>query len=77
MELIQQVLLSDQGHDLDYHHMRLYFMDAAVWASNHCSSFISFDIIDVADLSPICDQIAEYNFTDERDATLFSLRWSK
>ena len=72
-----QVLLSDQGHDLDYHHMRLYFMDAADWASKNCPSFISFDIVDVADLSPIVDQIAEYKFTEERDAMLFSLRWSR
>lgn len=71
------VLLSDQGHDLDYHHMRLYFMEAAAWASGHCPSFTDFDIIDVADLSPIVDQIAEYKFTEERDATLFSLRWSR
>jgi hypothetical protein len=77
MELIHQVLLSDQGHDLDYHHMRLYFMEAAAWAARHCASYINYEIVDVADLSPIVDQIAEYKFTDERDATLFSLKWSK
>jgi hypothetical protein len=71
------VLLSDSGYDLDYNHMRLHFMDVAVWATRHCPSFTNFEIVDTADVSATCDQMAEYNFTDERDAVLFSLRWSK
>ena len=71
------VLLSDIDYNLNYAEMRLHFMEAAAWASRHCPSFTDFDIVDVADISPIADQIAEYKFTEECDATLFSLRWSR
>jgi len=55
--------------------MRLYFIDAAIWATKHCPSYKRFDIQDVADHSIVCDQIAEYEFTDERDVIWFKLRW--
>lgn len=70
-----KVYLTDQYHDLDYNRMRLYFIDAAIWATKHCPSYVRFDIQEVSDFSPIWDQIAEYEFTDERDVTWFKLRW--
>jgi hypothetical protein len=69
--------LTDQGHELDYNRMRLYFIDAAVWATRHCSSFVNFEIVDVADVSAFFDQIAEYKFLDQRDAIMFSLKFSR
>jgi hypothetical protein len=72
-----KVLLSDQGHDLDYNRMRLYFIDAATWATRNCTSFKHFEIVDVVDVSPVCDQMAEYEFLDQGDATMFSLKFSR
>ncbi len=70
-----RVYLSDEGRDLDYNRMRLYFIDAAIWATKHCASYRKFDIQDVADHSDTCDQIAEYQFEDERDVLAFKLKW--
>jgi hypothetical protein len=71
-----KVYLTDEHHpDLDYNRMRLYFIDAAIWATKNCPSYKRFDIQEVADHSPTCDQIAEYEFTDEQDVTWFKLRW--
>lgn len=55
--------------------MRLYFIDAAIWATRFCPSYKRFDIQDVADQSLECDQIAEYEFSDEKDALLFKIKW--
>jgi 6-phosphogluconolactonase/glucosamine-6-phosphate isomerase/deaminase len=74
-ETIKVYLTDEHHHDLDYNRMRLYFIDAAIWATKHCPSYKRFDIQDVADHSIVCDQIAEYEFTDERDVIWFKLRW--
>lgn len=55
--------------------MRLYFIDAAIWATKYCNSFKHFDILEVSDVSTAYDQICEYEFTDERDVFMFKLRW--
>lgn len=70
-----KVYLTDERHNFDYNRSRLYFIDAAVWAVKNCPSYIRYDIQDVADHSLTCDQIAEYQFTDERDVMWFKLRW--
>lgn len=76
MDMIR-VYLTDENHsDLSYEGMRLYLIDAAIWATKHCASYVKFDIQDVSDVSLIWDQVAEYVFTDQRDVTLFKLRWS-
>lgn len=67
--------LTDEGRDLDYNRMRLYFIDAALWAVKHCPSYRSFDIVDVSDVSPVYDQIAEYEFGNEQDVMCFQLKW--
>lgn len=71
-----KVYLTDEKHSFDYNHSRLYFIDAAIWATRNCASYVRYDIQDVSDFSPTYDQIAEYEFTDERDVTWFKLRWS-
>ena len=75
MDTIRVYLTDEHRSDLDYNRMRLYFIDAAIWATKNCPSFKHFDIQDVADHSLTCDQICEYIFTDERDVTWFTLRW--
>lgn len=70
-----KVYLTDQNHNLDYNRMRLYFIDAAIWATKNCPSFKHFDIVEVSDVSAAYDQICEYEFTDERDIIWFKLRW--
>lgn len=70
-----KVYLTDANHNLDYNNMRLYFIDAAIWATKYCNSFKHFDILEVSDVSTAYDQICEYEFTDERDVFMFKLRW--
>lgn len=53
--------------DLLYGDAQLKFFKAAKWASEHCNSYYGLDIFDV---------VAEYRFYDEKDATLFALRWA-
>lgn len=71
------VILTDQQHvDLGYDRIRLHFIDAAIWATQHCVSFLHFDILDVSDCSFLCDLMAEYKFQDAQDASWFRLRWT-
>ena len=72
-----KVLINDSNFNLDYARMRIYFMEAADWARQSCPSFIDYDVIDTSDVSPIFDQIAEYKFTDEKEAFLFELKWRR
>ncbi len=51
------------------------FVDMQYWAYKHCKSFVAMNIQDVSDVSMRYDYVAEFSFTDDRDATLFSLRW--
>jgi hypothetical protein len=69
-----KVLLNDEKFG-NYDRARLHYIDASIWALKHCKSFQGYEIVDVADVSMIWDQVAEYRFTDERDVTLFKLTW--
>jgi hypothetical protein len=69
-----EVYLTDERFG-NYDQARLHFIDASIWALNHCRSFAGFDIQDVSDVSLMWDQVAEYRFTDERDVTFFKLIW--
>lgn len=72
-----RVYLTDEHHpNFSYDRMRLHFIDAAIWATRFCSSYKRFHIQDVADNNYFYDQIAEYEFTDERDALMFRLKWA-
>lgn len=73
---IHRVYLSDEHlQHLDYNRVRLYFIDAAIWATKNCTSFKHYEIQEVNDVSTVYDQVAEYEFGSERDAMWFKLRW--
>jgi hypothetical protein len=52
------------------------FSEMKQWAEEHCKSFSTMNIVDVSDVSLYYDYVAEFTFTDERDETLFTMRWS-
>lgn len=60
---------------IEWEEPRDYFLEMQYWAQNNCKSFVYMNIIDTSDVSSH-DYVGEFKFTDERDATLFSLRWS-
>lgn len=45
------------------------------WARANCKSFFWYDVTDVSDTSYTTDEIHVYFFIDEKDVTLFQLRW--
>lgn len=45
------------------------------WARANCKTFFWYDVTDVSDASYNMDEIHCYYFIDERDVTLFTLRW--
>jgi hypothetical protein len=67
------VLLDDAGKDYNLAHE--VFVRASEWAEEFCPSYAGSDEVDVSDFSGAHDTLAEYYFGDERDATLFRLRW--
>lgn len=68
-----KVYLDDRN--MNYVAAQQRFYKAAGWAREHCKSYTGIDIIDVSDFSTIYDTVAEYRFSDDKDATMFSLRW--
>lgn len=52
-----------------------YFKLAGVWAQANCQSFVDHETFDVSDVSLTHDVLAQYQFKDEKDATMFLLRW--
>lgn len=68
------VNLTDEGL-YDYNVASDHFKSAADWAAANCKSFDGWQVVDVSDVSYAWDLIAEYNFTDEKDATMFMLKW--
>lgn len=52
------------------------FFKRRQWACVNCKSFYEMKISDVSDVSMLYDYVAEFSFTEERDATLFTMRWS-
>lgn len=70
---IFEVYLTDA--ELDSDQSELLFLSAGYWAKEHCASFDSYHVMDVSDVSYRYDAVAEYLFTDEKDVTLFTLKW--
>lgn len=68
-----EVWLDDTGRNWD--EAESYFLQAAHWAREYCASFIGYDTQDVSDVSYRYDQLALYQFNDEKDALMFKLRW--
>ena len=68
-----QVLIGDK---IEWSESRDEFLEIQSWAKRNCKSFRSMRVMDVSDVSARYDFVAEFQFTEERDATLFTLRWS-
>ena len=67
------VYLNDSG--IPYEQAQTYFDEAADWAKKQCSSFISYHIQDVSDVSLVYDHVTAYHFKDPKDAAWFQLKW--
>jgi hypothetical protein len=48
---------------------------AEEWAKRFCKSFISCEIFDISDFSLYYDDVAEYTFSESKDAMFFILKW--
>lgn len=68
------IMLNDEK--MTYDESYLYFESAGVWAQENCQSFVDHEIVDVSDFSLTHDVLAQYQFKEEKDATMFLLRWS-
>ena len=75
MAQIVTVYLDDRN--LAYEAAYERFIDAALWAEDHCDSFVTYSIQDVSDHTLLFDQVAEYSFREDRDAVAFSLKWKQ
>jgi hypothetical protein len=75
MAQVVTVYLDDRNQDYDRAYDR--FIDAGLWAQDHCASFVTYTITDVSDHTLLFDQVAEYAFRDERDAVAFALKWKQ
>lgn len=58
-----------------YEYNETYFHALDSWAQEYCDSYLGFTVVDVQDVSYEWDEIAEYQFRDERDALVFTLKW--
>lgn len=67
------VYLNDSN--IPYNKAEDHFAEAAAWASRQCHSFIDYHVQDVSDVSLVFDHVAEYRFTDSKDALMFQLKW--
>jgi len=68
------ILITDENSD-GHEFNGCYFSEIGDWAKTHCVSYRSYQVVDVSDTSTRWDEIAEYYFLDDKDATLFTLRW--
>lgn len=71
--VLKVVYLNDSN--IEYHKAEQYFAEAAAWASRQCSSYVDYHVQDVSDVSYVYDHVAQYGFTDPKDALLFELKW--
>ena len=64
------------GDRIEWSDSRDEFLEIQQWAQDHCKSFVEMNLTDVSDLSMYHDIVGEFTFTDERDVTMFKIRWS-
>jgi hypothetical protein len=64
------------GDRLEWKDAQDEFNDIQYWTYKHCKSFVEMKIRDVSDVSILYDYVAEFSFTEERDATLFRLKYA-
>ena len=62
--------------NISYDAAKQRFLDADQWAQSSCSTYKGYRVVDVSDVSCYFDEVAEYCFDSDQDATLFVLRWS-
>ena len=70
---LASVYLTDRN--MDYDQAAEYFLEAGLWAEVHCLSFVDYSVQDVSDHTLYFDQVAAYNFNNEHDALMFTLKW--
>lgn len=58
-----------------YAETKAFFNEMLIWAKEHCQSFENVEVIDVSDVSLICDEIIEFRFGNEQDLLMFKLKW--
>lgn len=68
------VIISDEKSP-DYYQNSEYFEQIDQWAQQNCASYHGYYVQDVSDATYEWDELACYQFLDERDATWFKLRW--
>lgn len=77
MEIVTiTVRLSGHHHNFSESRLRLYYIDAAIWAVKNCDSYKRFKILEIPGEKENFTDTAEYEFTDERDVVLFRLMWT-
>lgn len=69
------VLITDKGSP-DYYHNAEYFGRIDAWAQKYCPSYTGYHVQDVSDVSYQWDEIACYEFRDEKCANWFKLKWT-
>jgi hypothetical protein len=67
------VYLNDSN--IPYESVENHFNEAASWAKEHCKSYIGYHVQDVSDVSGEYDHIAEYRFSDSKEAVWFELKY--
>jgi len=67
------VYLNDSN--IPYEQAQAHFKEIADRARRQCSSFVDYHVQDVSDVSYVYDHVAQYGFTDPKDALLFELKW--
>lgn len=70
-----EVYLNDAK--MSYDEGEVYFMNAEFWARDNCTSFKGCHIQDVSDVSYVYDTVGLYLFENEKDATMFTLKWKR
>ena len=71
-----KVTLSGHHHNFSDSRLRLYYIDAAIWAVKNCLSYKKFVIKEIPGEKEAMADTADYEFLDERDVLLFKLRWT-
>lgn len=71
---MHSVLINDSG-SRGYEFNKYYFDERHQWALNTCKSYQGMSVQDVSDVSLMWDEIAEYRFGTQEDATFFELKW--
>lgn len=64
-----------------HHKVALYdpdvtYLDLATWAKNNCKSYEKSQSTDLSDISYRFDVVYEFWFENEKDATMFYMRWT-